>query len=57
MQIFRGVSAFLGISAFLVGILFSIRYEQAFGVSAMIAGAIIISGFLISTAIREGKKP
>ena len=58
MNNFRLVSLImfgLGLCGFLFGILFALHEEAAFGRAFMIAGAIIIAGFLISSAILQKK--
>lgn len=56
MNIVRALSATLGIGCLIVGLLMSGRFEQAFGHTLFIAGAIIIAGVLISSAIVENKR-
>jgi hypothetical protein len=56
MNDFRTISAALGVIGIIVGAIFSIREEAAFGRTLMIASAIIIFGVLISSAISQKGK-
>jgi flagellar motor component MotA len=56
MNIIRAISAALAIGCLIVGYLMSGRFEEAFGHTLFIAGAIIIAGLLISLAIAENKR-
>lgn len=53
----RIVAALFATACLVLGFLMGHRFEQAFGQTLFIAGAIIICGILISSAILElGKK-
>lgn len=57
MNVIRTLSAVLAISCLVIGSLMSGRNEQSFGHTLVLAGAIIIAGLLISSAIVEkGRK-
>jgi hypothetical protein len=54
----RIVAALFATACLVLGFLMGHRFEQGFGQTLFIAGAIIICGILISSAILElGKRP
>jgi hypothetical protein len=52
----RGLAGGLAVCCFAVGTLMSHRFEEAFGHTLILAGAIIVSGLLISLAITDKDK-
>lgn len=56
MNVMRIFAALLAIACLVVGYLMAGRAEQEFGQTLFIAGAIIICGILISSAILEMNK-
>lgn len=53
MNVIRTLSALLAIGCLVLGSLLSSRNEQSFGLTLVLAAAIIIAGLLISLAIVE----
>jgi hypothetical protein len=56
MNVVRALSATLAVACLIVGYLMTGRFEQAFGHTLFLSGAIIIAGVLISLAIVENKR-
>jgi hypothetical protein len=52
----RIIAALLAIACLILGFLMGHRFEQGFGQTLFVAGAIIICGILISSAILERNK-
>ena len=58
MSVMRIVAALLAAACLVLGFLMGFRFEQGFGQTLFIAGAVIYCGILISSAILElNKRP